>query len=373
MYRINSFLASCIYLCISGTAFSQPKQQTSTLSTSAINFELDIQISLFDFPCKVVVFQNNGSGAWDTTLSSIIPNGNGIIKGKLNHEDYVLLKMFPADEPDQMVAMQKFFLQDGRSILKWDDAEAKFKREGSKLDDLFFTFQNQYSSLEKLKGQAQEAGRQSQSDSLSKKSLILTKVFFNEHTNDAISPYVLTSYLSHEISSVEYENLYSSLSKEIQLTGWGINAKAKAAKMKTIEIGAKAPAFNAIAIDSSAISLENYKGKYVFVDFWASWCEPCLKELPYIEKLNSLIDPSKLVIISISTDQSKEKFKNALIKHPQKWACILDVDNHKLLSESYDVSRLPSNFLINDKGEIIAKDLRGEELVKIVMSYTTSK
>ena len=373
MYKLKSFLVACIFICISGTTFGQSKQSVTPLTPATVDFELNLKISLFDFPCKVVIFQNNGSGNWDTTLSNIIPNGNGAIKGRLHYADYVLLKIFPVDDPGQMVAMQKIFIQKGSSILKWDDAEGKFKREGSKPDELFSTFQEQYASLSTLKSKAQESSNKSLTDSLSKKLLTLTRTTFNEHKNDIIGPYILTTFLSHEISPTEYDKLIASLSKEMQNTGWGINAKTKSAILKTLAIGAQAPVFSVKTIDSLAISLQKYRGHYVFIDFWASWCEPCIKEFAYIEKLNSLTDKGQLEIISVSTDQSKEKFKTMLTKHPQKWLTVLDIDNNKSLSEAYDVSRLPSNFLINPKGEIVAKDLRGEELVKVITNHVIGK
>jgi thiol-disulfide isomerase/thioredoxin len=357
-----SAIAFAMLFFICGETLAKSKKLQAPVTNAGIDFELKIDISLFNFPCKVVLFQNNGSGIWDTTLTQVLPTGNGIIKGKLSYEDYVLLKIFPTDNPATMIATQKLFLPDGKSCLKWDTTANDFKVTGSKLGDAFLEFQKTYAPLLKAKAAAEEKGNQKSLDSIKVKSVDLLKSVFNGHKNDILGSYLLTTFLSHEADAKEFAGLNASLSNEMKNTGWGKNAQL----ILTLETGRNAPDFNVLTKESKQITLKEYKGKYVFIDFWASWCVPCMNELPYIEKLQARFDSTQLVIISISTDQSKEKYKEALAKHPEKWIQVLDMDNNKQLAKAYAVDRLPSNYLLNGKGEIVGKDLRGDELMRIV-------
>lgn len=112
-----------------------------------------------------------------------------------------------------------------------------------------------------------------------------------------------------------------------------------------------APSFTTKTIDGELIDLKKFKGKYILLDFWATWCPPCMREIPFIKEIRNDIPEDKLVIIGVNKDMKIEKCKNAVLKHELNWLHIFD-DQDKLYN-LFGVSALPTTIVINDKGIII--------------------
>lgn len=130
----------------------------------------------------------------------------------------------------------------------------------------------------------------------------------------------------------------------------------------TMVKGIEAPDFKLVSIDGEEICLSKLKGKYVFIDFWGTWCSPCVQEIPNVKKLRAEIPADKLVVIGICQDQKEkvEKFiKENEINYPNIMA------NESILAD-YGVSKYPTTFLIDKEGVILAKDIRGENLTESI-------
>lgn len=115
------------------------------------------------------------------------------------------------------------------------------------------------------------------------------------------------------------------------------------------------------------IKLSNYKGKYILLSFWASWCKPCREENPLLKDIYKKYKNKKFIIFSVSVDKNKENWLKIIKKDKiEKWIHTIEKtdDGQKNIQKNYDFTTLPSNFLINPEGKIIAIDLRGEALDK---------
>jgi len=133
--------------------------------------------------------------------------------------------------------------------------------------------------------------------------------------------------------------------------------------IKPVSLGQPAPDFTVIGIDDKPINLSDYKGKYVMIDFWASWCPNCRLENPNIVKQYAVYHPKGLNILGISLDTAKKYWQQA-IKHDQlTWAHASDrkdfVGPTELL---YHIQAIPANFIIDPKGIIVAKNMFGTDL-----------
>ncbi|MDR1155017.1 MAG: TlpA family protein disulfide reductase [Bacteroidales bacterium] len=140
------------------------------------------------------------------------------------------------------------------------------------------------------------------------------------------------------------------------------------AQLYSTQAGYKSPPFRGEEFTTnSAISPEDLKGKYVLLDFWATWCGPCLQELPHLKELYAKTDRAKFEIVGIVGDSPSDALTKTIDRHAVTWPQILSDDANKI-TETYGISGYPTTFLIDTEGIIIAKNLRGNELEEKVLS-----
>jgi peroxiredoxin len=138
--------------------------------------------------------------------------------------------------------------------------------------------------------------------------------------------------------------------------------------------GTTFPDFNETDVKGQPLSIASYKGKVVLIDFWATWCGPCVGELPNVLKTYEKHHPAGFEIIGISLDKDKSKLESFTKEKNMPWQQFFDgqVWNNKL-STKYGVNSIPATYLLDGEGKIIGKDLRGEELEAAVAKAVASK
>jgi peroxiredoxin len=136
-------------------------------------------------------------------------------------------------------------------------------------------------------------------------------------------------------------------------------------KARLTAIGQPAPDFTSTATDGKEVSLSSFRGRYVLVDFWASWCGPCRRENPAVVKAYHQFHPKGFDILGVSLDNSKTSWEEAIKKDGLNWAQVSDLRGWKNdVASRYGIQGIPMNFLLDKEGRIIAKGLRGEDLTK---------
>lgn len=138
-------------------------------------------------------------------------------------------------------------------------------------------------------------------------------------------------------------------------------------------VGQMAPDFSAKTPQGVTVSLKQSLGKVTVIDFWASWCGPCRKENPAVVALYNELHSKGLNIIGVSLDKDAAKWKEAIAKDKLSW---VQVSNLKEFDDpialQYNIEQIPTTFVLDSTGKIVAKDLRGEELKAKVMELLSA-
>lgn len=139
------------------------------------------------------------------------------------------------------------------------------------------------------------------------------------------------------------------------------------ALVKKTSEGVEAQDFTQPDVDGKPVKLSDYRGKYVLIDFWASWCAPCRRENPNLVRSYAKYQKKGFEILGVSMDKAADKSKwlKAIQDDGLTWRQVGDLKGwENEAGAMYDVKAIPMNFLVDPNGKIIAKYLRGEELDK---------
>jgi peroxiredoxin len=130
-----------------------------------------------------------------------------------------------------------------------------------------------------------------------------------------------------------------------------------------LPMGATFPEFNETDVEGKPVSLASYKGKIVLVDFWATWCGPCVAELPNVLKAYEKYHSKGFEIIGISLDQDKDKLTTFIKSKNMPWQQFFDGQGWKnKLAQQYGIRSIPATYLIGKDGKLIGKNYRGGAL-----------
>ncbi|WP_378172974.1 redoxin domain-containing protein [Aquimarina sp. SS2-1] len=190
----------------------------------------------------------------------------------------------------------------------------------------------------------------------------ISKGFIREFPDSYVSVNSLNIYNTTWDKKVVAE-LYDNLSDKMKSSKNGLEIKQFLSLPGTPKIGEKYIDFKLPNATGELIKLSEIKGKYILVEFWASWCGPCIEANPKLVKTYNKYKDQGFEIIGVSLDNNKEYWLKAIEKDQLPWVNVSDLKGGKTeVAQIYGINGIPDNFLIDEEGKIIAKTLRGNQL-----------
>lgn len=187
------------------------------------------------------------------------------------------------------------------------------------------------------------------------------------------SPVALTflqDYIGYSVDYATINPLYEALNPTLKALPTGKEIGEKLALAKSTQIGQPAIDFTQNDTLGKPVKLSDFKGKYVLVDFWASWCGPCRGENPNVVEAFNKYKDKNFTILGVSFDggntrTTKEAWLNAIHADHLTWNHVSDLQGwSNAVGKLYGIQSIPQNILVDPKGNIVAKNIRGEELQK---------
>ncbi|MEO6868835.1 MAG: TlpA disulfide reductase family protein [Ginsengibacter sp.] len=189
--------------------------------------------------------------------------------------------------------------------------------------------------------------------------------FVKDHPGSLRGAMAILQNFAYYAEASDVEPLYNLLEPKVQTSSKGKEIQEMITRYRRVAIGNKAPAISQFTPDSARFNLLDLKGKYVLIDFWASWCGPCRRENPNVVAAFSQFKDKGFTVLGVSYDTNKEKWKKAIKDDHLDWNQVSDLKGwSNATSDLYGIKAIPSNVLIDKEGIIIGKNLFGEDLVK---------
>jgi peroxiredoxin len=339
------------------------------------------QIGNFSAPAKVYLEHYDYAKSKMIIDSAVLQQGKFSFTGDVDQpaQAYVLFNQ-SGTGANKTRDYKSIYIEAGTINITGNDLIANAKVDGPKTNqeneayNLALKPVNEaYAALEAKKSGATAEQKQSESferenniaeKAIEAKEAAVNKQFVEEHPDSYISMSALETY-AYSADYNDIAPLFAKLSPAIQQTTDGKKFAERLPKLKAVALGAPAPEFTEADTSGKMVSLASFRGKYVLVDFWASWCGPCRQENPNVVKAYNRYKNQKFTILGVSLDRpgAKEKWLKAIHADHLNWNHVSDLQfwNSKVAG-LYAVRAIPQNFLIDPSGKIVAKNLRGSDL-----------
>ena len=332
---------------------------------------------------KVLLSWNNGA----TGEEANVVNGKFTIKGSVDEPVAATLMLQEANPPSNKKFDRQEYLRNNLSLFldggtitittKTFLSDAVVK--GSQVVNDYYNYTQQVKQITELDNQLgmtyysySVAKNNRISDKLMEMYKVLNSIYYDEmlafikkNPSSPVSVFFVKQALGMDMDAAKAGPMFQLLSPEMQNSNSGKELSAQIEVGKKSMLGAAAPDFTQPSPDGIKISLSAFKGKYVLVDFWASWCGPCRAESPNLVKAYSQYKSKGFEIFSVSLDEKKDRWLKAVKDDAYTWPQAGDLkgwDNDAAVL--FGISGIPFNFLVDPNGVIIARNLRGEDLEK---------
>jgi len=249
---------------------------------------------------------------------------------------------------------------------------------GSKTNDTFYTFNQELDKYNKRAEMMYELVKmeknpvltriyQSKLDSAENATNDYIKQFAIKNSDNVLAPYVINRHLIYYLELNELEDLINQLTINLRGSEYTKLLLDRADKLRSLEPGMDAPLFTQNDTANNPVSLADFKGKYVLIDFWASWCPSCREANPQIVEIYKKYKNKNFTILGVSFDKNKEKWVKAITDDKLTWTQVSALKGwENPAAEPYGVNSIPHSILIDPNGKIVKRSITPEKLDQLL-------
>jgi peroxiredoxin len=318
---------------------------------------------------KSMVSVTDANKPTDTLARGAVKGGVFVLNGHVSEPSLVVLNFSSAQK--------KFSLFIGNEAVSMNgDIEnlsaVQVKGSVSESDFVLFeqTFNGYFAQLNQLSQMSNAPEAASKRDSIAQAyQKVAIEIqsgvdnFIQQKKSSYVSPFLLVvvNQLSDDVFLLERR--YNSLSPDVQQSVYGTYIREQINNGKVGAIGTPAMDFTQADTAGIPVSLSSFKGKYVLVDFWASWCKPCRMENPNVLSAYYRFKEKNFTVLGVSLDRSRDAWIKAIQDDKLSWSQVSDLKFwNNAVAQQYHIQQIPQNFLIDPNGKIVGKNLRGADL-----------
>lgn len=342
---------------------AEPEQGNVTIRGTISGVEEAKEIYLFKVTDKVIPFDTaevNSSG--DFEMISQVDEIGFYRLGFSQNQNYLSMVISPDDEIS--VAGN------------YGGLEGKADVEGSEetlvLQEYFASQSKFQNTMDSLRREMQYA-QQNQNTINYRNALIQARMLeqsnemqikeFLKANSDQVAALAALTHLSPEKDFELFDEVLNELQPKLESNPIYSKLKKQVSNLAQTQVGAEAPDISMDGIDGEPIKLSSFRGKFVLIDFWASWCKPCRIENPNVVRMYNEYKDKDFEIYGVSLDEERNKWLQAIEQDGIKWVQVSDLKGwNNEAAQTYNVNSIPETVLLNPEGEIIARGLRGRDL-----------
>lgn len=353
------------------------------LAQTSAPFVLKGKLGKITTPAKVYLVRDRA-----VADSAVVKNGAFELKGTIDSPQQALLALSHTGSLKKLNDRVGFYLEKGTLTLTSPDSLTNAKVTGSQLNADFLKLQasikpasdkmkalmTDYRAASEEKRKSPEFMKQldDREEVITKESNQLLATFIKANPNSLVSLDAVKQAGGSVPNYADVAPLFASLSPAVRNSPDGKKYGETLEALKAVSIGATAPDFSLNTPEGKPVALSSYRGKYVLVDFWASWCGPCRQENPNVTKVYNEYKAKNFDILGVSLDNEKarDKWLKAIQDDQLAWTQVSDLKGwQNQAAELYHVQAIPQNFLVDPTGKIVATNLRGDALKQTLTKF----